>query len=343
MRRLARASSSGGTPPPVFSPATPSRRLFAPLPMANGDASGCWRCSDAPCCKFDPTEVARPLPLAPSMNPELRVCPTDAIAPGTDGLPTVDTASCIGCGLCVTRCPVGAIHLAPADGVAVVEELTTSGPPTPLATLQELRVQAAGLLEFEQAPFADADLVNVQHARTTSILPRAGASGAIRLLVRNAFLLADGSARLSNRGDNSDWAEVVASSPIDPDIVGAIQIEADLSLDAHRRLLAGLAIGVSRLGADLEKVVPIIVMLGQPNLRTDYYRVVADAAKYLNIRIRTVPLTVLYLGIRGGGYGLLRAVHAGAFVDTSQPSNGPWVEAAFGAPADSTSGVRPSK
>lgn len=42
-----------------------------------------------------------------------RVCPSDAIALGADGIPVVDPAKCTGCGLCVAECPKKVIRLVP--------------------------------------------------------------------------------------------------------------------------------------------------------------------------------------------------------------------------------------
>lgn len=38
------------------------------------------------------------------------VCPTDALTPREDGGATFESEKCIGCGLCVEACPMGAIQ-----------------------------------------------------------------------------------------------------------------------------------------------------------------------------------------------------------------------------------------
>ena len=43
------------------------------------------------------------------------VCPVDAVEMGDNGLPVIDPARCIACGLCVKECPRGIISLLPVD------------------------------------------------------------------------------------------------------------------------------------------------------------------------------------------------------------------------------------
>lgn len=40
-------------------------------------------------------------------------CPFNAISPGANGLPVIDTSKCTGCGLCTQNCPQGVLHLVP--------------------------------------------------------------------------------------------------------------------------------------------------------------------------------------------------------------------------------------
>lgn len=336
----------GGVVPDSFAPRNSTRHLFQPLPMADGSPSPCWLCADAPCAKFAQEEVGRPLPIEAPLNPDSSVCPTDALSIGVGGLPVVDQQVCIGCGLCVIRCPVGAIHLDKRSAVAVVSGPATGKSTSPVEFELE-RALAENSLDPESAPFLDADLASVQVERTMHIQLGPRPAAALRRLVRNAFLLDGAPTRMSNPGDNSAWAEV-ATAAMDRiharATVGAVQIEAgSLSLDAHRRLLAGTAVAISRWGVSKADLVPIIVVVAQPNLRTDYYRILSDVRKYLDMRIRTVPLAVLYLGIRDRGNKLLGTIQSGAYVDSDDPSNEQWAQGAFGASSGSVPGLSPIK
>lgn len=81
--------------------------------------SCCLRCPDEPCLRFSPDESGGGNAIA--------VCPVDAIHHArSDQGPTI-ADHCMGCGLCATRCPVGALHFAANGRVEVV-------PPDPSVT-----------------------------------------------------------------------------------------------------------------------------------------------------------------------------------------------------------------
>ncbi|WP_134773004.1 4Fe-4S binding protein [Ornithinimicrobium flavum] len=150
MRPIGRAAASGGVPQIPYSPATNLRKHFAPLQMLDGSTAQCWRCADAPCTWFTPQEVARHIPAPLSLNPDRLVCPTDALSIKVGEAPVIDPDRCIGCGLCVTRCPVGAIHLDPATSEAQVGA-AAEGSMVPFREFESRRRRAAALLSYEPA------------------------------------------------------------------------------------------------------------------------------------------------------------------------------------------------
>src|SRR5690606_22137550 len=123
------------------------------------------------------------------------------------------------------RCPVGALFLDPSTGLAGGTDIL-EGVSVPLSHLRGAREQASSRLVAERAPFVDPERVEVQMARAIERLPRPGGSRALRTLVRNVFLISGNASRMSIRGDNSDWAEVVTSSGAPTRLIGAAQIDA---------------------------------------------------------------------------------------------------------------------
>lgn len=339
MKRIARASGGAGTPPITFVPADPERSIFRPLELADGPAP-CWRCKDAPCVTFAEADLTRPFPVEMPRLPDNRVCPTDAIVVETGSAPQISPEACIGCGLCVVRCPVGAIHLDPVDAVAVVASESNTAD-VQWDDFEEARSTAARSLSWQAAPFDDAKLVALQLARAVDAISRQHAPTVTRLLVRNAFLVSGDSGRANIPGDNAAWAEVAAARN---DAVGLVQIEPNqLSLDAHRRLLAGIAVAVARFELPADRLVPVVVVPALPNVRSDFYRVVADIKQFLGLNIRTVPFAGLYLAIRNNGSSALETFASGFYIDDRTPADENWINETFGADAATAPGLRPPK
>lgn len=103
----------------------PALRRTSPASGARSTAtlevsgSSCLRCPDEPCIRFGTLESGGGNAIA--------VCPVDAIHHArSDGGPVV-SESCIGCGLCAVRCPVGALRFTFSGRVEVI-------PPDPSET-----------------------------------------------------------------------------------------------------------------------------------------------------------------------------------------------------------------
>ena len=86
-----------------------------------GDSAACClRCPDEPCVRFDPAESGG--------GNAINVCPVGAIQHARSETGPVIAPECVNCGLCVLRCPVGALHIGPVGEVGVA-------PPDPAATI----------------------------------------------------------------------------------------------------------------------------------------------------------------------------------------------------------------
>lgn len=73
--------------------------------------SACLRCTEPRCMKFIDAEISCGDFPDFSYERNLDVCPVEAIKWNFDKeLPEIDNHSCIGCGLCASRCPAGAIY-----------------------------------------------------------------------------------------------------------------------------------------------------------------------------------------------------------------------------------------
>lgn len=297
------------------------RTLFASTTLtATGSsqfASACLGCPDQPCARFTEVELARETSVESPYTPDPAVCPTYAISRGVGGTMMVDADNCLGCGLCVVRCPVGAVYLDPYSAAAHVERPSDDHYERVTMTLDEfdaLRIALAEGMAAETVPFADAGRLSRQMLRAAPMVEGAAGQRVLRLLTRNTFLLS-GAARLKNVGDNNAAAELLVDAGDDL-LVVEVEPSTDVP-DAVRRVLAGCAIVIARLGANRDGVAAAVVVPRLPNVRVEYYRVAQNVYDRLGIAVYGVPLALLLLGIRAGGGDLARMLRHFCYTDGS--------------------------
>ena len=257
----------------------------------NDGAKGCGTClgcHDSPCMTLAVDDVALPEALREFPGaPDRDICPTGAITfDASSEFAEVDGKACIGCGLCVARCPYGAVSLA-HDGVAVVEisdpdDLTADVPvnsPSVTGHLRPERVGRIGPIDHPalgHMPDSIADLNPHQRAR----------------FVRNLLIECGIKCRTRRMGDtNVRMDGVLATSD---GRLGPFEIEfrSDV-LESQRELLEDVAVLRGRYGIEVTTIDPVSVLTQLPSTRTEYYRVMDDIEKVLGLRCRTVTVGAL--------------------------------------------------
>ena len=260
-------------------------------------ASTCLRCPDMPCVAFQAPELAAEVGIDATYSPNDQVCPFGAIAASADRTPVIDPSGCVGCGLCIARCPVGAIFRTDRPLAAVNDADESMLPFVPdgasdgFDDMRELMREA--LAESADLGYsADASVLE-SLAPIQASLNSGNSRTKMGLLVRNSLLLLGLAAKLGVSGDTSHRVDLIAS---DGELVALAELEPgnDL-LDAVRRLMSDVAIMIGRRGLERELVVPLIVCVGLPNRRGDVYEVISNAANRLDLEISTVPLSALLL------------------------------------------------
>lgn len=253
----------------------------------NQGKATCLGCHDAPCTELTEAQLSlggmlEEFPGDPSRN----VCPTDAIDWDEAGeVITIDTESCIGCGLCAICCPYGAISIS-SDGVALVESddpdgitAIQTGAVDPHVTTP--RAGALGSLSdrfVRNMPEIVTGLTDTQRTR----------------LARNMLAACGVAASMRRKGDTNvrmDGVLRFASGQ-----VGVVELEfSPAVLESPRALLEDVAVLHSRFGVPMADIVPVSLIGTLPSLRAEYYQVIDDIVKVLNIRCRTLTFGALCL------------------------------------------------
>lgn len=283
--------------------------MFTPTIVSDSQESpfksGCLGCPDEPCVRFTSAEMTRSARIESPYAPDPSVCPTEAIARGADGLARVRPDVCMGCGLCVVRCPVGAIWIDEAEMTARVElpaESAYEGVDLSQEEFAAAREEISDALTLDLPPFDHPSVVISQVEKATPFIEGADGQRVLRILARNAFLLGRAAARLKIVGDNNAACELVVDGG---GLLLVVEVEPSGDvLDAMRRAIAGCAIVIARFGVDLHDVAAALLLHRLPNERVDYYRVKADVHSRLGVESYTIPLAVILLAIRAGGADL---------------------------------------
>lgn len=244
----------------------------------------CLGCADAPCITKDEGEVA----LAASLDafpgdPSLLVCPTKAIGwNNTTGFVGIDTKACIGCGICVVRCPYGAISLvdsttacvATSDPDGLVRQTTVErSHPLPRRSGQigSLNGKAASAIAASISGIGDSDR---------------------NLFVRNLLHEAGMNARVRRRGDTNMRIDAVGFTRSGRPFVAEIELVGG-ELESPRALMEDVAILHARYGFAVADVDAVSIIGAFPSVRSEYYQVMRDIEVVLGVRCRTLTLGAL--------------------------------------------------
>jgi ferredoxin len=230
-------------------------------------------------------ELPEPIRSFPG-DPTLDVCPTEAITwDEQKQLVAVDSGLCIGCGLCVARCPYGALSLT-GTGKAIVH---TDDPRRLVQNEPTLRDDYPHPHKYGSI----GHIVGPALAALPESMPKLGDTRAA-LLIRNAFNELGVPCKSRRRGDTNMRIDAVAAFPDAK--IAVIEVElSNASVESPRALLEDVAIMHSRYGVPLLSIYPISLVPVLPAGRSDYYRVIDDIETILGLRCRTITVAALLI------------------------------------------------
>ena len=216
-------------------------------------------------------------------NYSLSVCPTDAINISAEGI-SIDENKCIGCAICMYRCPSSAI--AYNNGVCSVQRSINILP----ATINAQEKQFNSFLSLpESIKFTD-----IEHLfLSENSLRLISNSDASDLIVRNCLLNMGIHCNSYAKGNQHNRIEFFALHD-GKYLIGESETAND-TLSVTRRLLDDMAVLVSRYGIPVENILPIAVLNRLPNKRTDFYEVIEDISNVLKVQISTITYFGLFI------------------------------------------------
>lgn len=267
---------------------------FAKIQFNTGEihSASCLNCFDTPCMTFLEYEVSSLKLKGHPADTNLNVCATGAITLNDiTKEPKINPEECITCGLCASRCPVGAISL--SDTTANINS-TPNAVFVPNPTLspsknrQDLdkfyQLDSTGILLNESDLVIENFITKLKNYDDK--LPN--------LLVRNLLIGTGLNTAMKRKGNNSIRMDLIISSDYFQSFA-EVEFGVEEVLEAPRDVLDGLAVLISRYDWDPKNIRPLIISDVLPNWRSEYWHIIEDINNVLNIKIGTVTIFLLML------------------------------------------------
>ncbi len=272
------------------------------LQIESGDAKlscACIKCAKPQCISYYDEEYLCDSVIGFASDLNSSACPTNAINWSNEEQEIViNQSACIKCGICISRCPFGAIYFDNMDSVAINTD--RSNYRYEIVTLPE----EAEELQEECAKTIENLTTSRKHRRANeqAILDIYSAiknnPAVAALLCRNLFISFGANCALRRIGDI--YARMDAVFELHGS-VGVIEMEFESdTLSVIRNLLDDLAIMQSRYGISVRDLIPVALCLSLPNTRQGFYQVCDDVDTVLDIQIRTLTIGALLLLLWNG-------------------------------------------
>lgn len=271
----------------------------ASIEFSDGKISfgSCVRCANPPCMFYASNELKLPIFEDFPSDQNNSVCPTSAISwtPEMES-PEIDEKDCILCGICVSRCPVRAIYFhedtpkindIPNEHF-VKSDLLSSSEITSQTWTKFTEVSEIGSYQLESdlllKTFRD-KFQNIVKEQTAQFPNH---------LARNLLIALGVGSAMRRRGDTSIRMDLILGAPGVNFGTGEVEFGSGI-LDAPRDILDDIAVLVSRYEISKDEIVPLIVCLDFPNLRSEYWQFIKDVRKVLNLKINSVTIGALII------------------------------------------------
>ena len=261
----------------------------------NGESStlGCIGCTNPQCMRFAPDEIMCDEVENFPNDQGLNVCAVDALHWDLEtDTPVVDTEKCINCGVCMRRCPVGAIYFDETIKVnkTITDKQTCGSADSATSDLQTHQIIKLNSVKRSGVLIAESDeLLKSIYEKLSNIR-----SNYHNPIARNLLISLGCKTAMRRIGDVYTRMDAVYSAA--DNSFGAVEVEFGRdTLDASRGILDDIAVLFTRYGIKKDSNLPLVICLQLPNVRQGYWQVVKDVKTVEKIAIGTLTIGAMLL------------------------------------------------
>jgi len=261
-------------------------------------SSACLHCHDAPCYQYQTDEAGCTSVGSLPSDKNREVCPTAAISiHASTGAPQIAADMCVYCGVCVARCPVGAISILAGKGAIVNDTADSNYYETTKyteASMRKSRDFLASAFKFG-AMLDESDVLVDDLQRRIAKACEVVGENFPNHLTRNLLRALGSDADMRRVGGNFLRADIVLGPTLIPQGLVEVEFGDESILNAPRDMLDDIAVFVARHKWKKENIVAFIVGDVLPNRRSEYWAIIKDIQQVLGVRIGTVTVFALMM------------------------------------------------
>lgn len=270
----------------------PASIVFSDGRMSFGS---CVRCTNPPCMEYAPNDLKLPIFEDFPSDQNNLVCPTLAISWEAEmESPAIDEESCIMCGICVSRCPLRAIYFE-GDMPRINDIPNEHFLPSNMLSDSEITQKTWNKFnEVSEVGFyqLESDLLLKTFREKFQDIAEEQSTQFPNHLARNLLIALGIGSAMRRRGDTSIRMDLILGAPGVNFGTGEVEFGSGI-LDAPRDILDDIAVLISRYEISKDEIVPLIVCLDFPNLRSEYWQFIKDVKNVLDMKINSVTIGAL--------------------------------------------------
>ena len=253
---------------------------------------GCLGCKNPRCIFFSEDEIECTQIDSFPNDKNTNICPVDAITwDDSSGTPLINSSKCINCGICASRCPVGALYFSNSGKLSINRTQENVEFKNADTTVQkEHSRQISKLLKVHRS----GTLLNASDELFEKIYEKLSKikSNNHNIVGRNLLIALGCKCATRRIGDVYTRMDAIYSSPNGS--FGAVEIEFGRdTLDASRGILDDIAVLNTRYGIKKANNQALVICLQLPNARQGYWQVIRDVKIVEGIKIETITIGAL--------------------------------------------------